>query len=77
MKQILGVIVHLIGYVVLLGMFAIALISVVFEKLALCLKNQYTRTESNRDQRNRNPLFYPLNYGCMCCQMRCKGTKKK
>ena len=25
----------------------------------------YTRTESNRDQRNRNPLFYPLNYGCL------------
>ena len=32
MKQIIGVIVHLIGYVLLLGMFAIALISVVFEK---------------------------------------------
>ena len=32
MKQIFGVIVHLIGYVLLLGMFAIALISVVFEK---------------------------------------------
>ena len=23
---------------------------------------QYPRSESNRDQRNRNPLFYPLNY---------------
>ena len=23
----------------------------------------YSRSESNRDQRNRNPLFYPLNYG--------------
>ena len=22
----------------------------------------YPRSESNRDQRNRNPLFYPLNY---------------
>ena len=32
MKQILGVIVHLIGYVLLLGMFAVALISVVFDK---------------------------------------------
>ena len=32
MKQIFGVIVHLIGYVLLLGIFAISLISVVFEK---------------------------------------------
>ena len=24
---------------------------------------KYSRSESNRDQRNRNPLFYPLNYG--------------
>ena len=32
MKQILGVIVHLIGYVLLLGMFAVALISIVFDK---------------------------------------------
>ena len=23
----------------------------------------WTRTESNRNRRNRNPLFYPLNYG--------------
>ena len=23
---------------------------------------KYPRSESNRDQRNRNPLFYPLNY---------------
>ena len=24
----------------------------------------YTRGESNPNRRNRNPLFYPLNYGC-------------
>ncbi len=24
----------------------------------------YTRRESNPNRRNRNPLFYPLNYGC-------------
>ncbi len=30
----------------------------------------YTRTESNRDQRNRNPLFYPLNYGCSESRLR-------
>ena len=24
---------------------------------------QYSRAESNRNRRNRNPKFYPLNYG--------------
>ena len=26
---------------------------------------QYTHGESNPNQRNRNPSFYPLNYGCI------------
>lgn len=25
----------------------------------------YTRRESNSHRRNRNPVFYPLNYGCI------------
>lgn len=25
----------------------------------------YTRGESNPNRRNRNPKFYPLNYGCV------------
>lgn len=25
----------------------------------------YTRGESNPNRRNRNPKFYPLNYGCL------------
>ena len=27
---------------------------------------QYTHGESNPNRRNRNPVFYPLNYGCLC-----------
>ena len=33
------------------------------QKKQLMLPFLYLRSESNRDQRNRNPLFYPLNYG--------------
>jgi hypothetical protein len=25
----------------------------------------YTRRDSNSHRRNRNPIFYPLNYGCI------------
>lgn len=25
----------------------------------------YTHGDSNSNRRNRNPIFYPLNYGCM------------
>ena len=37
--------------------------------LTFSLKRQrirwYTRWESNPYRRNRNPVFYPLNYGCL------------
>ena len=32
------------------------------ESTAVAVLSWYPRSESNRDQRNRNPLFYPLNY---------------
>lgn len=32
----------------------------------------YTHTESNRNRRNRNPIFYPLNYGCISLDLLCK-----
>ena len=28
------------------------------------VRTEYTHRESNPNRRNRNPLFYPLNYGC-------------
>ena len=34
----------------------------IYEKSWLRQLISYPRSESNRDQRNRNPLFYPLNY---------------
>ena len=33
----------------------------------------YTRGESNPNRRNRNPIFYPLNYGCIS-DLRHKNT---
>ena len=43
----------------------------------MCLKNTflslYTRWESNPYRRNRNPVFYPLNYGCIP-YFGCKST---
>ena len=46
--------------------------------LTFSLKRQrirwYTRWESNPYRRNRNPVFYPLNYGCLSLK-RCKNTQ--
>ena len=32
-------------------------------RLVVCV--EYSRRESNPNRRNRNPIFYPLNYGNM------------
>ena len=40
------------------GLVAIGCISV------MCFFWEYTRRDSNSHRRNRNPIFYPLNYGC-------------
>lgn len=32
----------------------------------------YTHGDSNSNQRNRNPSFYPLNYGCIYVMQRYK-----
>ena len=39
--------------------------------LSDCVVEWYTCRESNPNLRNRNPLFYPLNYRCamVCCQL--------
>ena len=30
---------------------------------------EYSRRESNPNRRNRNPIFYPLNYGDLRCKV--------
>lgn len=36
---------------------------------------KYARRESNPNRRNRNPIFYPLNYGHIFLLWCCKSTK--
>ena len=36
-----------------------------YKKSSLKKELLYTHGESNPNRRNRNPLFYPLNYGCI------------